>query len=636
MPLVASRIFSVFCSIALLLLSLTAGAFFFMRHHAWLDVHALMQLPKTTVTRVLDDEGNELFRLEKDHRLPIPLSHMPEKVIAAFIAAEDHNFFNHPGICIRGIARSTLTNIKKRRLAQGASTITQQLVKILFFDSKKTFARKLKEQVVAFIIEAHYSKEQILELYLNHIYFGGGIYGVEAACQRFWGKSIAHISTAQAATLAAIVKAPSRYCPLFDTERVLPRRNATIRVMKKLGIITPLQTEQALQEPLTVKAHPAPDGYIKQAIIAELEKLVGRHALYHESFTVKTTFNACLQEALAYSFRTQCAALRSTITPELNGGAIVIDHATGAIKAMVGGFDFNSSNFNRALFARRQMGSILKPLVYACALEEGATLAQIEVDEPLSINQAGGIWQPNNASKTFSGPMTLARALLRSNNIIAIKTLLKCRPDHFHTLATAAGLTMPSAVFPALALGCIDETPRSVANYFSIFACQGIYHTSYFINYVASENGVKLWRHTPTSHRVVSAEVAGQIQSVLYERMEKFKSLHHETATPAAIGKTGTAHESRTCWFVASTPSLTYAYIGRDDNKPLGEHTLASRTTLPFWFTFARAAQLPHKAFTWDSNLMLVPMDEWTGELFSSPEEHSIKIAFAKQRLRWR
>ena len=397
------------------ILACGVSALFFFVHNTIIDVSVLEHYNPGKPTIVLDDQGNEWARFSFDKRTPISIKQMSPHLVQAFIAAEDHAFFHHQGISLKGIVRSLLINIYQGKIVQGASTITQQLVKLLFTDSKRTFMRKIKDQFLALLVEQQFSKEHILETYLNQVFFGCGIYGVEAACQRFWATSAADISFDQAALLAGIVKNPSHYCPLSYPLSAQKRRNIVLHSMVQQKLISSQDYEEAKVRPLHLRAHEedccAP--HLKEAIRMMVEENVGKKKLYTGGYVIQTTLNREVQQAAHKAFKEQIEELRKK-TPLIDGGLIAMEVKTGHIKALIGGYDFASSKFNRALQAHRQMGSILKPIIFAAAIENGATLAQTDIDEPLEIST----WKPRNHDRTFLGEMTLARALAYSNNII--------------------------------------------------------------------------------------------------------------------------------------------------------------------------------------------------------------------------
>lgn len=600
------------------LITAALGAFFFVLHNQCVDFSVLENYNPGRPTILLDDHGVEWARFQLDRRDPVPFERMPEHLIQAFIAAEDWSFFTHSGISLRGIVRSTLVNLYHGRIVQGASTITQQLVKLLFFDAKKTFKRKIQEQVYAVLVEYQFTKQHIMQTYLNHVYFGSGIYGVQAASQRFWGKDVSELTFDESAALAAIVRSPRNYCPVIAPVACAHRRDVILGSMCKLGSISPEQMNQIVGSPLRVKEGDARAcaPHLKEALRLALEDLVGKDALYRKGLLVQTTLNTTVQGHAQRSFDSQLTLLRSGWLPGVDGALITLEVKTGAIKALVGGVDFSLSKFNRALQAKRQMGSTFKPLVYAAAIQQGASFADTEIDEPFSLEQKGTVWEPNNVYNTFDGEMTLAHALSHSNNIIAIKTFLKVGADAVVQLALKAGLPRSISRYPSVALGCVDAVPGEVAGMFNLFANDGVYVKPHFIKWVKDCWGNKLYKHVHEQERVVSTAVAGKVTKVLTLGLERVKrDSPQKWVDGQIIGKTGTS-DFRTCWFVGSTPELTTAiYIGHDDNRSMGKNVFPIRTAFPIWMGLHSRLPLAQKVFEFDPSLQEVTIHERTGKV---------------------
>jgi penicillin-binding protein 1A len=569
---------------------------------------------------VLDDQGNELARFQLDKREPILFKDIPDHLIKAFLAAEDHAFFEHAGISWRGIVRSTLVNLYHGRKVQGASTITQQLVRLLFFDAQKTFTRKIKEQVYAVLVEMQFTKEHILETYLNHVCFGCGIYGVQAACQRFWGKHVADITLDEAAVLAGIVRSPNNYCPLTCPLSAQRRRTIVLRSMYQLGFITQDEYEHARNVPVLVKKSDkdlcAP--YIKEMVRVLVEERVGKTMLYTGGLTIQTTINRAVQEQAQKAFNEQFHLLRSGQLPGVNGALVTIDVATGEIKALIGGVDFATSQFNRATQARRQMGSTFKPLVYTAGVENGISFADTEIDEPFEMQQNNGtVWRPDNFNDTFYGRMTLAYALSCSNNIVAIKTFLKVGAQKVVDVAQRCHIKGPLPFYPSLALGCVDVTLLDVVGMFNIFANDGVYVEPHLLRWIKDSWGTKIWKVTVTPERAISSRVCGQVAKVLELSLQRVqRAFPQPWIDGQAISKTGTTNDSRTCWFTASTPELTTAiYVGRDDNSSMGKDVFPLKTAFPIWLALHRALPLQRKKFTYDPSLREVMINKRTGRV---------------------
>lgn len=602
------------------------GLFFFIVNNHSIDFAELSRYKPGIPSIVLDDEGKEWARFQLDRREPITYDKIPKHLVNAFIAAEDWSFFSHNGLSWRGILRSTLVNLYHGRKVQGASTITQQLVRLLFFDSAKTFKRKVKEQLYAILVEQQFTKEQIMETYLNHVYLGCGIYGVEAACQRFWNNHAAAITIDQAATLAAIVQRPEHFCPLTYPLSAEKRRNLILYNMKKLGFITEEEFEEAkgkkvvciTSEDLVEAPH------AKEAIRIFLEQQVGKEALYCGGLTIQTTINRTIQKKAQAAFIKQLSSLRQKVNPQIDGGLLAVEVKTGAIKALVGGYDFNGSQFNRALDARRQMGSVFKTLVYATAIQQGRCFAETEIDEPIQVLYGKNLWEPNNWDHKFNGQITLAFALSRSNNTVTVKTLLHTGIERVVELAERCHIKGPFNPYPSLALGCVDATLKEVTGMFNIFANHGTYVEPHLVSWVKDRFGKRIWRAEITSERVIHPRISDQVAKVLAIGMERIRKTWYNGnwLSCEAISKTGTTNDSRTCWWAGSSPDLTTAiYVGRDDNKSLGEGVYPIPTAFPIWKELYEAIPHPQTRFIYDPHLKELIIDEKTGCVLSDQNQ---------------
>ena len=594
------------------------GALFFVINSHTIDFSILAQYNSARPSLLFDDEGNEWGRFQLDRRDPVDGARLPQHVINAFIAAEDWDFFSHSGISWKGIIRSIVVNIYYGRKAQGASTITQQLVKLLFFDSQKTFTRKIKEQLYALLVEQQLTKEQILYTYLNNVCFGCGIYGVEAASQRFWSKHAHEISVEQACTLAGIIRSPARYCPLLYPLSAQKRRDIILGKMKHLGFITSQEYEDALTHLVEIhdKSCDTFAPHIKEMLRVSLENIVGKTALYCGGLHIQTTVNRKMQNAAQDAFKTEMVKLRAELGDELDGGMIVLDRKSGEIKALVGGFDFMASKFNRAMQARRQIGSTIKPLIYAVAMEKGMSFSDTEIDEPLELVQNGTIWAPKNYDKKFHGTVTLAYALSRSSNIVSIKTLLKVGPHAVIDLAKKCRIKADFHAYPSLALGCVDATLCDGAGMFNVFANDGVYVEPHALSWIKDRWGARMYKTTVDQERVIESRIVGQVKAVLCLGPERVKTIYgvNKWIKSQAMSKTGTTNDSRTCWFIGSTPTDTTAvYVGFDDNRPMGKNVYPIRTAFPIWLAFNRAIDQAEKTFSYDPSLQEKIIDERTG-----------------------
>jgi penicillin-binding protein 1A len=597
-----------------------SGALIFLLYHNGIDFSVLEHYNPGKPSIVLDDEGNEWARFQLDRREPIDITQMPQSLINAFLAAEDWHFFSHNGISWRGIARSMVVNAYHGRIVQGASTITQQLVKLLFLDSQRTFSRKIKEQLCALVVERRFTKEQILQTYLNHVYFGAGIYGVEAASQRFWAKRACDLDVDEAAILAGIVRNPGRYCPLIYPLSSQKRRNIVLRSMHQQGFIDDATYEYARKKEVIVVDQDAKGDapHLKESLRIMLEDLVGKEQLYSGGLIIQSTLNMYQQRQAQKIFHEHCLRLKETVSDDIDGALITMDNKTGEIKALIGGFDFAASKFNRAFQARRQLGSVIKPLIYAAALQSGMNFANTQIDEPIEFAQTNNkVWAPRNYDRKFEGEVSLAWALSHSNNIVAIKLLQEVGAKKIHDLAKQARLQGPFHSYLSLALGTIDTTLKEAVGLFNIFANNGVYVEPYYIKWIKDEWGTKIYKSSPEKERVLDTYTSGRVAKVLELSLKRIrKYFPNQWFDSEGISKTGTTNDSRICWYVGSTPSLTTGiHIGCDDNRSMGVNIYPFRTALPIWLAFNRAVPSVQKTFTYDPSLHEVRINKYTGQL---------------------
>lgn len=628
------RILSALAILSILFFSACLGVLFYATEQPWVDFSVLEHYNPGTPSVLLDDEGKEWARFELDKREIVKINKIPPCVIQAFLAAEDWQFFSHAGLSYKGILRSLFVNLSNFRKAQGASTITQQLVRLLYFETKKSYLRKVQEQILALVVERQFTKEQILETYLNHIYLGAGLYGVEAACQRFWGISVTHCCVEQAAVLAAIVRAPREYCPLYKPLSSTRRRNLVLHNMRKLNFINEEVFKHAKAQQVTTLPHTGGQlgAHLKESLRLFLEERFGKKKLYTGGLKIQTTLNRSMQETAQKVFKEQSLKLQERFAAHLEGALVCIEGSTGAIKALVGGTNFSTSQFNRALSAKRQLGSTFKPLIYAQALIRGKSFIDTEIDEPITLVTGAQEWTPSNAGQKFKGPMTLAHALSHSNNIVTIKTFVNAGPEDIVRLAQSVGLR-PSHAFPSLALGCLEATPLQSAAMMNIFAHEGQYVEPHSILWVKDSLGTKLFRAKRQKSQVLPSLITSQVAQVLTLRIEKARRKTPELwFSCEALGKSGTTNDARTCWFVGSTPSYTTAvYIGFDDNSALGEWAFGSRTAFPIWREFNRTIKQPRESFVQDQTLTSLVVNSLTGESTTSEDPQAIRVLVPAQ-----
>ncbi len=612
------------------------GVFFYLFEKEWVDFSSLGYYTNAKPSILFDEEGREIGRFELDRRNPVTYDKMPDILIKAFVAAEDRLFFEHQGISIKGIIRSFLVNLYHGRVVQGASTITQQLARCMFLYNDRTIWRKIQEIFLAFQLERQLSKEQILELYLNNIYFGRGTYGVDAACRRFWNKSLDQLTVADAAILAASAASARLYSPLNAPCSAKKRRNVIINVMYQQGFITSKECEIAKKEPLKVLDFAQGNPirlYVIEWVRAWAESIWGKEALYCKGLRIQTSINLDVQVAAEKSFANVVSFLRNKIGDDLNGGLVSMEPTTGQIKAFVGGFNFKYSQFNRAFRACRPMGSSFKPFLYACALEHGIDLDQVMVDEPMEFElPSGQTWTPRNWNNRFEGPMTLVRALTLSNNIIAIKLFLSLGINEVAEWVKRLNFKNDMPHYPSAALGTVEVSVEENCAAFNVFATNGIYVKPYLVEWVKDERGAKIWEYKQIKYRVLPSSIASKMNNALSHRM----ALNKQQATAGwfdseSIGKTGSTNGAATTWFVGATPGLTTAvYVGCDSNRAMGSQVFASATAFPVWLGLYKSITHKKKHFYTDPDLHEVSINWVTGlsssyqSIFNSVDDKQI------------
>ena len=606
---------------------LVSGIGFYLATNPFLDLSALVLSPRGQPSVVLDDEGNELCRFHLEQRAPLILSSAPQHLINAFVVAEDHQFFSHHGLSWQGILRAIAANVYHHRFVQGASTITQQLVKLTFFTNQRSLWRKIKEQLTALIVEHQFSKEQILEAYLNQCYFGSGIYGVEAAAERFWNKSAAELSVAQGATLAGIIRNPQRYSPLSHPDAALRLRNVILKSMSQQGAIDQKTYEAASQEPLALQppssaqgAHYAP--HVRELVRQFLEEQVGKDKIYTGGLTVQTTINRKLQEHAYKTFQKQVNELHA-VEPALDGAVVCLDTATASIKALIGGLN-QSSAYNRAR-ASRQMGSMFKPIVYTAAIEAGYSFARTAIDEPIEYQG----WAPHNVGKNFEGEMTLAHALIVSNNIVPVKLFFELGGDTILACAARFHLPPQGQPYPSLALGCAECTPLEAAAMYATFVNRGVHQEPHLIEWVKDASQKKIWRHQPVTEPATSWEVSGQVLAVLQLTAAHVQERLNRSDWPQGdcAGKTGTSNDNRSCWFAGITPKLTcVVYLGCDDNRPMENRIFSLWHAAPLWLAINQPFVSRNQRFFYSPLLEPATIHQKTGEPVEKNNPDAITI----------
>ena len=576
-----------------------------------------IQPPVKTV--VYDAKGRVLHEFFKENRSYVRLSTIPRHLVNATLSTEDRSFYQHWGVDLWGIWRAAVSNVLQMRRAEGGSTITQQLARNLFLTHERTLSRKLKEIALAIEIERTYSKNQILELYFNQIYFGEGAYGVEAAAKTYFGKPLDELTLPECALVAGLPANPSLFSPRRRPAAARARRTKVLRNMLATHAITQVEFDSAVGAPLGVTPQRYSNDrapYFTEMIRAHLDDRYGSNAVYEGGLKIYTTLDMDLQLAAERALEKQLSALESELklkrthanfvlpagdtlrgmqtTPYLQGAFVALDPRNGYIRALVGGRDWNHSNFNRATQARRQPGSAFKPFVYTAAMDNGFRPTDIIVDEPVTFPGADGKpYQPGNYDRTFRGPVTLRYALQMSINIPAIKLLRKVGTSLVASYARRMGIKSPLGQNLSLALGTSEVTLLELTSAYGVLANRGIRNEPLFLLKVEDRNGNVLEKNSPRPTEVLSEETAGVVTSMLESVVD------HGTGAPArargftnpAAGKTGTMDDYMDAWFVGYTPNLVAGvWVGFDQKKTIGPGMTGARAALPAWTDFMIAA----------------------------------------------
>lgn len=513
----------------------------------------------------------------------VGLHEMSPYIPQAVIAIEDRRFYSHFGIDPLGVGRALASNVVGGRMAQGGSTLTQQLAKNLFLKPDRTIERKVQELLLALWLEQNYTKDQILEMYLNRVYFGSGAYGVEAASRRYFGKSARNVTLAQAALLAGLLKAPSRLSPARDPEAASERAEVVLSTMRDQGMIGAKELSVAMKAaPTRAAAYwNGSENYVADRIMGQIPFLIGD---VRQDIIVETTIDLNLQKLAENSIRDLIG--KNSKKLDVTQGALVSIDNTGAVRAMVGGYDYAASQFDRASEAKRQPGSAFKPFVFLAAVEQGATPDSVRNDAPIRI----GNWTPQNYKSKYYGPVTLTTALAKSLNSVAAQLAVEVGPKTVIEAAQRLGIGSNLQSNASIALGTSEVTPLELTAAYVPFANGGYRPSVHFITSISTVDGKQLYRASAGNPpRVLKPEVVGMMNAMMQETIRDGTAGRADFGWPAA-GKTGTSQKSKDAWFVGYTANLTTGvWFGNDDGTPTKAITGGSLPTIA-WRQFMEAA----------------------------------------------
>jgi len=720
------------------------------------SIESLREYQPSLVTKIYGDDQQLIGQFYIQRRVLVPLSQMPQDLLHAIIAVEDSRFYEHRGVDPLGILRALLTNIENLRLSQGASTITQQLARSLFLSSEKSFRRKFKEAILAWKMEKILSKDEILELYLNQIYFGHGAYGVQAAARTYFGKNVDQLGLAEVAYIAGVPRAPTEYSPYLNPERAKQRQGVVLRRMVDEGFITEDQFRKVYRQDLyfqKLEKEEEIGPYFLEYLRQYLSATYGDAMVYKGGLSVHTTLNLSMQKAATEALREGLRAIdkrqgyrgpvahknpdelaqekesgvgimgMATVNegdvvdavvtavddkgatvvasgqtgrippdgmawakkrlkgpdllkdvevhpdakppdilqvgdvvkvklrrldpqsktavfsleqdPVVEGALIALDPRTGAIKAMVGGYDFKRSEFNRALSARRQPGSAFKPIIYATAIERGFTPATVVVDSPIVYvdEQQQKVWRPENYESRFYGPVSLREALAHSRNLATVKLLERVGIKNVIEFAKRIGISSPLAPDLSMALGSSSMTLIELTSAFGVFANEGVRSEPIAVLSVTDPAGQVLEEHEPVSNEVMTKETAYVITNMMEDVIEHGTGWRAKVLKRPLAGKTGTTNDFTDAWFVGFAPNIaTGVWVGFDDVRSLGDREAGASAALPIWINFMRAAfeVLPEMTFAIPENVVFAKIDPETGLLAPEGTENPPIEIFVK------
>lgn len=636
-----NRLLFVLVLIAAVLAGVSGGAFFAFTSDLP-QIEKLQSFKPSAVTRVYSSDNVLLKEYFSEKRTPVSINKIPKDLKVAIVRTEDRSFYTHSGVDLKGILRAIVKDILAGEFVEGASTITQQLAKTLFLTSKKTITRKIREAYLAFQLERRYTKDELLELYLNQVYFGSGAYGVESAARVFFGKSVTDLDLAECALIAAMPRSPSRYSPLVNPELALKRRNIVLKVLMKTGYIEEARYKEESARPIVTAQQGdagAKAGYFTAHIKKELEEITGSSRLYNGGLTVYTTLSYDLQKAVDESIAVRMKSLdkrvykKNSNDPQPEIAVLSLDVETGAILAMAGGRDFSKSPFNRATMARRQPGSSFKPFVYACALEKGYSQNMLVLDSPVSFPGArpDTPWEPENYSKTFLGEITLRKALAKSQNIPVIRLIDNIGPTVVAGFARKFGIRSRLNPNLSLSLGTSETTLLEMVSAYSVFPNRGKRATPYAISKILDRDGRIIWQHTPGRKVVISRQIAAVTTNMLEGVVKEGTGRSALRLERPVGGKTGTTDQCVDALFLGFSPSVaTGVWVGRDNHKPLGPKETGARAALPVWIDVMKKTfeEKPVRYFDIPDGTVLVRIDPETGKAVGYEETDAIPALF--------
>ncbi|MEK7702661.1 MAG: PBP1A family penicillin-binding protein [Nitrospirota bacterium] len=614
------------------------------------DLNKLKNYEPSQATRVFSDDRRIIGEFYIEKRVFVLLSEMPKEMFQAILAVEDARFYEHKGFDPFRIVGAFLRNLQGLEVRQGASTITQQLTRALFLTPEKTISRKVREILLARKIESVLTKDEILELYLNQIYFGEGAYGVQVAAQTYFGKELKEITLGEAAFLAGLPKGPNNYSPYEHRQKAINRQRVVLKRMRAEGYITQTQYNQAYRQELAFKERSLGENvapYYNEHIRKYLIGRYGADLVYKGGLNVETPLNVEMQIAAENALQKGLSDLTerqnykistrkgSPGAPPVEGAVIVLDPVSGSVKAMVGGYDFRRSEFNRALQARRQPGSAFKPVLFGAAIERGFTPASIVIDNPVIFEnvEEGKIWKPENYANRFYGPISMREALTHSRNLAAINLLEQVGIAPVVSFAERLGIKSKLTRDLSLALGTSGVSLIELTAAYAVFANQGVkVRPTFYVSIKDHDNGL-LAKREIVATQAISNETAFVVTSMLIDVIQKGTARSASFIDRPVAGKTGTTNDFVDAWFVGYTPNLVVGvWVGFDEKQTLGNGESGGSAALPIWIDFMKEIlpRVPSVPFAVPENITYANIDPPSGLLMPSGEEGGKMEVFVK------
>ncbi|MFK8040018.1 MAG: penicillin-binding protein 1A [Rickettsiaceae bacterium] len=640
------------------------------------DYSDLLSYKPPSVTRIYSRYGTLIGEYARENRVFIPISAIPQSLINAFIAAEDKNFYHHPGVDILGITRSlfhALHQLMHNRRVGSGSTITQQVVKNFLLTPTRSFERKVKEIILAYRISNSLTKDQVLELYLNQTFFGKNSYGVATAALSYFNKSLDELNVAETAFLAGLPKAPSLFNPIRNYDRSKERRDYVINRMHEDGYITNLVAQESIDQPIILnKRNEVNNSYGKyyaEHVRKEVINLFGEDSFYQDGMTIITNLDDDIQKAAKDSLvigidnYSKSHPDKSNYANHLNGAIMVVNPTTGQVYAMQGGRDFNDSKFNRATQALRQPGSLIKSFIYLAALENSISPNTILTDERIEIEQAPHLplWIPKNFYNDFLGDITMRTGLEKSRNIIPIKLTQAVGLSKIMEIFKRFGINSSPKPLYSVALGALETTLERMMRAYSICAHSGYNVNLKYIAFIKDRNGKTIYCNKNTkcigctvddidisdtvfpqllrkaSHSITDEASNYQLTSMLTGAVKRGTGQRAKILSKVIAGKTGTTNDSMDSWFIGFTPLLVVGtYIGYDIPKTLGQNASGATIALPIFVDVMKKIyrDTPSIPFIVPDSIKLLPIDKNTGIItFEESNPDIIIEAFKAQNI---